>query len=299
MAALFKIFFYLNVCLFLSFFSTSVFACSIAFLKSTLTRINDIVKQSDNKLKIQNTIIGNVSAVKTHPTKSFGLIVLNSEGKKIGIFKPLQTKDPFIVDSDPSQEVAAYRFCRSIGCRVVPKTKYAKLGRLKGSFQEFVEGESYWNLGEGLREVYLEALKNPNSSLRQDFDEMVALDLIGGVKDRHDNNYLIDINKGRIHAIDNSQLFFHTVGRPITINEVYWINDAKNAPVSNRTREIIMQTDFSQVKHLFPLFRSSGLSRTAIRQRINQLQSILQENPNITLEDLLIKIGDIIYADKA
>ena len=128
-----------------------------------------------------------------------------------------------------------------------------------------MEGESYWNPEEGLREVYLEALKNPNSSLRQDFDEMVALDLMGGVKDRHDNNYLIDINKGRIHAIDNSQLFFHTVGRPITINEVYWINDAKNAlfwqaPVSNRTREIIMQTDFSQVKHLFPLFRSSELS---------------------------------------
>ena len=59
--------------------------------------------------------------------------ILNLEGKIIGIFKADS------LSTNPPHEVAAYEICRTIGCRVVPKTKYAIFNKKTGSFQATTE----------------------------------------------------------------------------------------------------------------------------------------------------------------
>ena len=107
--------------------------------------------------------------------------ILDSNGKKIGFFKET---------GYPTNEVLTYELCVSIGCRVVPETKYAEFGKRTGSYQKFVEGVTRLNLDPSSRDVYIEALKNPDSTIRQDFDEMTILDLIGGAQDRNEGNYI-------------------------------------------------------------------------------------------------------------
>lgn len=215
-------------------------------------------------------------------------IILDSHGKKIGIFKP-QKKDEFAISS---QEVAAYRFCVVIGCRVVPKTKFARLEEKKGSLQEFVSGETRQQLNS--KTDFIKSLKDPHAPLRKDFDEMVVLDLAGGNADRNSENYLIDMVNERLYAIDNSGAYAMKKGKPIV---AHWVLDAQESqiwqnPVSEYLREIVMRINFSDINDLYPLIPGNmNRSRKQVHERIKQLKSILHKKPEITLEELVDEMG--------
>ena len=74
----------------------------------------------------------------------------------------------------------------------MPETKYAKFGKREGSYQTFVKGVTRQNLDPSSRDVYIKALRNPDSTIRQDFDEMAILDLLGRSQDRNEGNYIIE-----------------------------------------------------------------------------------------------------------
>ena len=221
--------------------------------------------------------------IKIYPT----VYILNSAGKKIGIFKRegRSLENPF-------HEIATYELCVAIGCRVVPPTEYIRFQTETGSFQEFVEGIARFELSPQDLKVYIQSLQNLTSTLRKDFDEMVILDLIGGASDRNASNYIIDINKGRLYAIDHSE-FFSNDFRP----NMHWIIDAKRsqiwqAQISKRMRQIITQIDFSKIQYIFSKYRFNSKQKKHIRERIKKLQQIIRENPEITLESIVEEMGN-------
>ena len=99
--------------------------------------------------------------------------------------------------------------------------------------------------------------------------------------------YIIDMNEGRLYAIDNS----NTLYTHFSLNSK-WIQDTKEAqifqtPISERMKQMIMQINFEEIQHIF---LQNGVHETSAKDfhlRIKILQSILKENPDATLEELV------------
>ncbi|MDE0119759.1 MAG: hypothetical protein OXM55_07115, partial [Bdellovibrionales bacterium] len=263
-------------------------------IKHLLKRGTSVVKKVV-PIKDRTIIINKDS--NTQMTSSFGIdlnnrsrtkYILDSNGKKIGAFKEAGSH------GYPHKEVLTYELCISIGCRVVPKTKYAKFRTQEGSYQKFAEGVTRGDLSLKFSsyQEYIRALQDTNSTIRQDFDEMVVLDLIGGNHDRNWDNYIIDLDKGRLHAIDNSYSFLNikpSYSSPTElVKNTGWIEDAEDAqifqqPISKKIKRMILQIDFRAVQHIF---QQNNTNEAIFRERILRLQSILRQNPRATLEDL-------------
>ena len=139
--------------------------------------------------------------------------------------------------------------------------------------------------------IYIESLKNSDSPIRWDFDEMVVLDLITGSNGRNFSNYIIDINEGRLYAINHSENF-ETSPLPI----IDWVFDAKESqiwqtPLSDRMRQLIMGIDFSKIKPILQKHHFSSIQKKHIQQRVRKLQTIVRRNPEATLEDIVEGMG--------
>ena len=162
-----------------------------------------------------------------------------------------------------------------------------------GVIQVFAEGTPRLQLDNHPSDLkaYMELLKDPDSTMRQDFDEMVVLDLITGSNDRNLNNYIIDINEGRLYAIDHSENFENNL-MPV----INWVLDAKKSqiwqtPLSYRMRQLIMGIDFSKIKYILEKYRFDSTQKRHTRQRIKKLQSIVRSNPEATLKDIVEGMG--------
>ena len=162
-----------------------------------------------------------------------------------------------------------------------------------GVIQVFAEGTPRLQLDKHPSDLkaYMELLKDPDSTMRQDFDEMVVLDLITGSNDRNLSNYIININEGRLYAIDHSASF-----KNISVPTINWVLDAEKSqiwqtPLSDRMRQLIMGIDFSKIKYILRKHGFSSTQKRHIRQRIKKLQSIVRRNPEATLEDIVEGMG--------
>ncbi|MCY4513400.1 MAG: hypothetical protein OXB86_06905 [Bdellovibrionales bacterium] len=163
-----------------------------------------------------------------------------------------------------------------------------------GSIQVFAEGIIRRQLGEHPSDfkIYMKLLKDPESTLRQDFDEMVVFDLVTGSNDRNLSNYIININDGRLYAIDHSEHF----EKPF-IQVISWVLDAKKtqiwkAPLSDRMRQLILGINFSKIKPILQKHRFNSKQKKYIRKRIKKLQFIVQSNPKTTLKDIVRGMGE-------
>lgn len=228
--------------------------------------------------------------IKQQDTAQF---ILSPGGEIIGVFKESSS-------TPSSHEVAAYELCTAIGGRVVPKTEYAIFNTKMGSIREFVEGVTSSQLFKSPSDfkTYMKLLKDTDSTMRQDFDEMVIFDLITGNNDRNLGNYIININTGRLYAIDHSKSFANNHKLVI-----HWFLDAKESqiwqdPLSHRMRQLIMGIDFSKIKYILRKHRFSFRQKRHIRQRIEKLQSLVKENQDITLEDIVEGMGGFIQRRK-
>ena len=171
---------------------------------------------------------------------------------------------------------------------------YNSMDTIIGSIQAFVEGVTRSQLDRHSSDfkIYIELLKNPDSSIRQDFDEMVILDLITSPTDRTPSNYIIDINKGKLYAIDHSTSF---VDSPIST--MSWILDAKESqiwqtPISPRMRQLIMGINFSKITFILQEHHFDPTQIKYIQQGIKKLQSIVRKNKDISLEDIVKEMGE-------
>ena len=157
------------------------------------------------------------------------------------------------------------------------------------SLQAFEEGTP--NEHSSDFRTYMELLKDSDSSIRRDFDEMAVFDLITGSNSRNFSNYIIDINEGRLYAINNSENF-ETSPLPV----INWVFDAKKAqiwqtPLSYRMRQLIMGINFSKIEPILQKHHFSSTQKKHIQQRVRKLQSIVEGNPEATLEDIVMGMG--------
>lgn len=162
-----------------------------------------------------------------------------------------------------------------------------------GSVQAFAKGITRKQLDEHPSDfkIYMKLLKDPRSPLRRDFDEMAVFDLVTGSNDRNLSNYIIDINEGRLYAIDHTDNF----KKPI-LQVINWVLDAKisqiwEAPLSERMRQLILGIDFSKIKPVLQKHSFDSKQKRHIRERIRKLQFIVQSNPKATLEDTVRGMG--------